>query len=132
LNNNNPLNLRRSADRFLGEVPSRDPAFKQFETQAYGYRAAFKTLNTYRVKHGCRTLIDFINRWAPPTENNTRWYIRTVAARSGVPAAAVIDTLDGDVMRRIVSAMSFVENGVEADPTQVNAGWRLFEGRAQL
>lgn len=127
LKNRNPLNIRKSADRFVGEVPSTDPCFKQFETMAHGYRAAFRMLNTYRVRHGCRTLIDFINRWAPPSENNTRGYIRCVADRSGVPAGTVIDTLNGEVMRRIVSAMSFVENGIEANPIDVNSGWRLFE-----
>ena len=48
IRNNNPLNIRHSRDRFQGEVvPSRDGAFKQFSSMAYGYRAAFVTLATY-------------------------------------------------------------------------------------
>ena len=39
LSNCNPGNIRQSKVRYKGEVqPSRDPAFKQFESLAWGYR----------------------------------------------------------------------------------------------
>lgn len=125
--NNNPLNMRHDKDKWQGEiVPSRDPAFKQFETMAWGYRAAFKLLHNYQKYHGCRLLSDFISRWAPPVENNTTAYIRTVAKRSGLEDVSAIDTLNGEQMLKIVAAMSFVENGVEPDMADVRAGWDLF------
>lgn len=125
--NNNPLNMRHDKDKWQGEiVPSRDPAFKQFETMAWGYRAAFKLLHNYQKHHGCRLLSDFISRWAPPVENNTTAYIRTVAKRSGLEDVSAIDTLNGEQMQKIVAAMSFVENGVEPDMADVRAGWDLF------
>lgn len=125
--NNNPLNMRHDRDKWQGEVsPSRDPAFKQFETMAWGYRAAFKLLHNYQKFHGCRLLSDFIGRWAPPVENNTMAYIRTVAKRSGLEDVSAIDTLNGEQMQKIVAAMSFVENGVEPDTADVRAGWDLF------
>lgn len=38
LSNRNPGNIRQSAVRYKGEVrPSRDPAFKQFESMPWGY-----------------------------------------------------------------------------------------------
>ena len=56
LSNCNPGNIRQSKVRYKGEVqPSRDPAFKQFESLAWGYRAVFVLLHTYRVRHGLRT-----------------------------------------------------------------------------
>lgn len=125
--NNNPLNMRHDKDKWQGEiVPSRDPAFKQFETMAWGYRAAFKLLHNYQKRHDCRLLSDFISRWAPPVENNTTAYIRTVAKRSGLEDVSAIDTLNGEQMQKIVAAMSFVENGVEPDMADVRAGWDLF------
>ena len=125
--NNNPLNIRYNSDLFRGEVrPSKDSAFKQFESMEYGYRAAFKMLDTYRRLHGCRILSDFINRWAPPKENNTRGYIDTVTKRARLADVSTVDTRDEITMRRIVSAMSFVENGIEADGEQVKRGWDLF------
>lgn len=125
--NNNPLNMRHDNDRWQGEVvPSQDGAFKQFETMAWGYRAAFKLLHNYQKNNGCRILSDFINRWAPPSENNTSAYVSTVAKRTGLSDVSEIDTLKGDTMRAVVSAMSYVENGVEANEADVAAGWELF------
>lgn len=125
--NNNPLNMRHDNDRWQGEVvPSQDGAFKQFETMAWGYRAAFKLLHNYQKNNGCRILSDFINRWAPPSENNTSAYVSTVAKRAGLSDVSEIDTLKGDTMRAVVSAMSYVENGVEANEADVAAGWDLF------
>ena len=72
LSNCNPGNIRQSKVRYKGEVqPSRDPAFKQFESLAWGYRAVFVLLHTYRVRHGLRTVRGMISRWAPPVENHT-------------------------------------------------------------
>lgn len=125
--NNNPLNMRHDNDRWQGEVvPSQDGAFKQFETMAWGYRAAFKLLHNYQKNNGCRILSDFINRWAPPSENNTSAYVSTVAKRAGLSDVSEIDTLKGDTMRAVVSAMSYVENGVEANEADIAAGWELF------
>lgn len=125
--NNNPLNIRHDRDTWRGEVkPSRDSAFKQFETMAWGYRAAFKLLRNYQLRNGCRILSDFINRWAPPSENNTSAYVRTVCQRTGLADVSAIDTLCEDEMLRIVAAMSFVENGVPAVMEDVIEGWRLF------
>ena len=127
LANRNPGNIRRSAVRYRGEVqPSRDPAFKQFETMAWGYRAIFVLLDTYRVRHGLRTLAEMIARWAPPTENRTDAYIRAVAERTGIPADRPLDTRNRATMIPVAAAISRVENGVDADPREVEQGWELF------
>ena len=53
LANCNPGNIQQSKVRYKRrECPSRDPAFKQFESLAWGYRAIFVLLHTYRVRHG--------------------------------------------------------------------------------
>ena len=42
IRNNNPLNVRRSKDKWQGMKPLQtDPQFCQFETMPYGWRAAF-------------------------------------------------------------------------------------------
>ena len=57
LRNNNPGNIRKDGTHWKGEVePSRDAAFKQFESMAWGYRAMFKCLNTYSRKYGLDTI----------------------------------------------------------------------------
>ena len=96
--NNNPLNIRHSKDRWQGIATTQtDKEFVQFQTMAYGYRAAWKTLQTYykrlreRKKH--YTVENIIRRWAPPQENDTNSYIRTVLALSGI--GGQLDFLEG-------------------------------------
>ena len=67
LRNRNPGNIRRSAVRYKGETESDDAAFKAFASTAWGYRAMFVLLHTYRVRHRIATLRGMIARWAPPS-----------------------------------------------------------------
>lgn len=129
--NNNPLNIEQSKGKaWQGEIrPSQDARFAQFISMPYGYRAAFKLLRNYQLKHGCRVLADFIKRWAPAVENNTSGYIATVAKRAGLTAESLVDTRHELMMRRIVSAMSFVENGIKADEDDIRRGWELFKAQ---
>ncbi len=127
LDNRNPGNIRRSRVRYKGEVhPSSDPEFKQFRSAAWGYRAVFVVLHTYRVRHSLDTVAQMIARWAPPSENRTDLYVRFVAGACGVAEDEVLDTLDGGTMIPLVRAVSRMENGVAADAAAVLRGWELF------
>ncbi|MBO5819983.1 MAG: structural protein P5 [Alistipes sp.] len=127
LRNNNPGNIRQSSVRYTGEVqPSKDGAFKQFQSMEYGYRAMFVLLHTYARKHGINTIEGMISRYAPATENHTRKYIDVVSEWSGVPATSHLTTTNAEVMIPIVAAMSRVENGVEAVMAEVEKGWQMF------
>ena len=50
LRNNNPLNIRKGAQRWQGQTGN-DGAFCIFESMEYGYRAAFRLLHTYNTKY---------------------------------------------------------------------------------
>ena len=127
LRNNNPGNIRLGSFRYKGErAQSSDSAFRQFESVEWGYRAMFVLLHTYAVKHGCRTLRQIINRYAPPVENHTDNYIRRVAYATHLSPDEEISTTDGAVMTAVVAAMSEVENGVKAVMEDVWQGWQLF------
>ena len=128
LKNNNPGNIRRSKTRYVGEIsPSTDAEFKQFESVAYGYRAMFVLLDSYRRRYSLNTIRQMINRYAPPTENFTEGYIRFVAQRTGIRPDEALDTRSERDMVPIVMAMSEIENGVKAVAADVEAGWALFE-----
>ena len=95
LRNNNPLNIRKNnKTNWIGQCNKQeDRAFVQFRSMPYGYRAAFKVLQNYRVLYGCMNLRQFIQRWAPPSENHTDEYVKSVArtencrSQSRCPAA---------------------------------------------
>lgn len=127
LDNRNPGNIRRSQVRYKGEVrPSRDPEFKEFESLAWGYRAIFVLLDTYRIRYGIDTIRGMISRWAPPSENHTDAYVRAVVRRTGIAEERPLDTRDRRTMIPLAAAISQVENGVAADMKAVEQGWELF------
>jgi hypothetical protein len=124
LRNNNPLNIRHNADVFQDEIKGTDKSFKTFSSMPYGYRAAFVTLATY-LSRGWNTIEKIIAHWAPSSENNTEGYIAAVERWSGVPRNRELTAADGADYILIVAAMSFVENGKNADINQVKAGFIL-------
>lgn len=117
IRNNNPLNIRKGARwRGLRDFAT-DKEFCEFQTMAFGFRAAFRTLITYYTKHDCKTLEKIIDRWAPPVENDTFSYINRVrvSARIMLNSAILPDPrlkCNWPTWRRIIMAMASVENGM--------------------
>jgi len=124
LRNNNPLNIRHNKDKFQGEVTGTDKSFKTFSCLPYGYRAGFVILHTY-LMHGTNTIEKIVSRWAPPSENDTAKYITTVEMYSGISRHKELTVSDGSDYILIVSAMSFMENGKNADISEIKAGFNL-------
>lgn len=126
IKNCNPGNIRRSRVNYRGERhPSTDPSFKQFESMAWGYRAMFVLLDTYRKRYGLKNLREMIMRYAPPEENHTALYIEAVSDLTGIHPDEVLDTRSRRVMVPIVAAMSRVENGCAARWSEVEQGFDL-------
>ena len=143
--NNNPLNIRRSADRWEGTRSEQtDPSFVQFETMAYGYRAAWKTLESYwKYFHRMRqpfNVTTIIHRWAPPTENDTQNYIRTVLRLTGLGGKENLPQpsrgVDIAKLERLLTAMTTMECGTpfaQVDTQAIREGFDLaFPGKRSL
>ena len=101
IRNCNPLNIRRSADKWQGQSNYLTPPgkggdggeseFCQFYSMEYGWRAAFVILcRTYYGKYGLKTIRDIVSRWAPAKENNTEAYIRHVSDYTGIAPNKVL------------------------------------------
>lgn len=127
LRNNNPGNIRNSESvKWQGEVDAsskKDFTFEEFKDRASGYRALLKLLQNYHKLHGCRTVADYIRRWAPENENNTSGYIVRVCQDMQVPSTYVPDPDEKSIMCAMAAAISLVENGVSAVLSEVEAGW---------
>lgn len=120
--NNNPGNMDRSEPPWNGEI--RDVSlctndvqrreltrgrFCVFVSPVMGIRAMAKNLLAYNSRLGCRSVRDYINRWAPPIENNTEAYIQNVARRIGVSADETIAIRDRNVMAALIDGIIRVE-----------------------
>ncbi|WP_198588780.1 hypothetical protein [Alloalcanivorax mobilis] len=129
IRNNNPGNIRRSADAWQGLSDTQtDTAFFQFRAPLYGIRALAKILRNYRDLYGLYTVRGIINRWAPPVENNTGAYVNAVAGAMGVSADVPLQWDLGE-LRALVGAIIKHENGQQPytasllDQAIQAAGW---------
>jgi len=123
----NPGNIRQSADLFIGEIkPSSHPAFKEFASNIFGYRALFKILESYR-KMGFITIASIITRYAPPSENDTISYINNVSKITGIDTGSVLD-YSKNTMVKIVNAITLFENGRRGNLDEIKNGYRLYAG----
>lgn len=105
----NPLNIRQSTDVFIGEVPSPNSAFKVFREDVYGVRAAILIIITYRRKYNIKTVQRIIQRWAPPTENDTDAYIDFVVKK--MPSGTTPFTeVTKDNLYDLLKAMAKIES----------------------
>ena len=134
LRNNNPLNIRRSADRWEGARKEQtDKSFVQFETMAYGYRAAWKILQTYyetfRRNNQPFTVRNIISRWAPPNENDTEAYIINVLKLGSLGGKEKLlppsNASSYGRLSRMVAAMTTIECGVPSTQVDTEA---IFQG----
>ena len=118
IRNGNPLNIRRTLTKWKGMRETQtDKSFAQFDSLAYGYRAAFILLKQYYRKYRLKTISGIISRWAPPSDGNaTSKYISFVCHKAGVEPAEQLPFITEDPMLWfcIVSAMAHQENGQTA------------------
>ena len=125
LRNNNPLNIVRTADKWVGlKKKHTDYRFCEFTELCFGYRAAFIILKKYIEKHGWKTIEQIVRHWAPENENDTKWYIDTVAKFMDEKKDYEIDFSNMADMLMLVSAMTVVENGPKYNPQNREDLWR--------
>ena len=134
IRNNNPLNIRHSSDRWEGmREEQKDKAFVQFKSMAYGYRAAWKTLQSYYNRFCAKskpfTVRNIISRWAPPKENDTESYIRSVLSLSGIGGKENLlppENVDSYYrLGKLLEAMTVMECGIRMNQVDTEA---IFQG----
>lgn len=121
--NNNPGNIdfnpRNKWDGQLGKEPGLNGRFAVFVDPESGIRALAKLVINYRGKtgepgighEGIDTVRETVNRWAPPTENDTGSYVAAVARAVGVKPIDPIDIRNPRTLLAITTAIIQHENG---------------------
>jgi hypothetical protein len=111
IRNNNPGNIEWIADaakRWRGML-SRDGRYGIFDTAANGVRAIGGEIRA-NFRRGQNTIREILTEWAPPTENDTGSYMRSVAAELDVG----LDTpLRQSQIPALAAAIIKHENGVQ-------------------
>ena len=111
LRNNNPGNLRKGP-QWLGLSPEQlDTDFAQFVDPEWGIRAMVLLLINYRKKRGMDTIKELVARYAPASENNCKAYEDVLCSALKVKRTDPINWTLVPVMRDLVKAIIFHENG---------------------
>lgn len=123
LRNNNPLNIE--AGQFTQSMPGfkgSDGRFAVFESPEQGIAAADALLMRYGMQ-GRNTPTKIIEKWAPASDgNNVSAYAGSVAKALGIGPNDPIPMEDPAVRRRLIDAMSAVENGKRGPQPLVRQG----------
>jgi len=108
--NNNPGNIVRTSTKWQGMKAdqSADSRFIVFTEPEYGIRAIARILQNYS-NAGINTVRGIINRWAPPTENDTGAYVAAVARALKVTADTPLNVSSN--LLGLVTAIIKHENG---------------------
>lgn len=125
IRNNNPGNIRHGSSQWQGmSVEQTDGEYIQFDDPVYGIRAMARLLKNYQSKYGLDTISEIISRWAPPNENITAAYVKSVSEKLGVAPDHKIDV--ASALPRLVPAIIFHENGLQPySETQILKGIQL-------
>lgn len=86
IRNNNPGNIALTDIPWEGKVPrelNTDGRFEQYMTPFFGIRALARDLKT-KAGRGLTTIRRIIEVYAPPEENDTPAYIRSVSRQTGI------------------------------------------------
>ena len=130
--NNNPLNIRKvPGTHWKGELPQSTPPlggdggglFVRFTTLEHGIRAAYQILDTYRRKYKAVCIDDIISRWAPPSENDTEAYIRSVCTLTGFGGQ---ERLTEAQWPALVKAMALIESRMHLDEGILKTAYNLY------
>lgn len=111
IRNNNPLNIRYSPlNNWKGQTGC-NRGFCTFESQFYGFRAAWLLLHKY-LKRGLCTIYQIVSTWAPASENDVDAYVLYVRNLVGIGSSVRIT--DDLTLFRLMLAMAAYECGTTA------------------
>ena len=121
--NHNPTNIIKSNYNWEGKTSTpkeiinagRSARFEAFENDYFGLRAALVNLKNGYFAKGYNTISKIINKWAPPTENNTTAYINYVSTVTGIDKDKVLTYNDKNTLYLLIKAIAKRDGGFNGD-----------------
>ena len=87
-------------------VPGSTIDFQKFATQAEGVNAMVSQLRLYQNRDKLDTISGIVNKYAPPSENDTGAYIKNVSDWTGFKSDQKLNMNDDLVASKVVAAMT--------------------------
>lgn len=121
IRNNNPGNIEKGIawKGIDAAKTAQESRFIVFTAPEWGLRAMARLLKNYQRLYGLSTVRGIINRWAPPTENDTGAYVNAVARALSVDPDASISVETS--LPALLKAIVRHENGSQPYPDSLIA-----------
>jgi hypothetical protein len=111
IRNNNPGNILGTIS-WYGMTGTDEAGYAIFNSPENGIRAMAVNLTTYMTVRKLNTIVQIINRWAPPADNPTREYVDFVSQQTGfAPSEPLQHSVD--TVKALVLAIIHFENGYQ-------------------
>lgn len=91
----------------------------------YGLRAGLIIIRKYMMKYNLHCIHAIVSRWAPPSENDTNAYVKSVSSMMKMHALQTFDFSDRGRIVALVSAMCKVETGITIDHQLIESAYDL-------
>ena len=91
----------------------------------YGVRAGLIIIRTYMQRYHLTSIHAIVSRWAPPSENDTESYVKSVASMMKMHALQTFDFGDRKRIVSLVAAMCKVETGISLDNKLIESAYDL-------
>ena len=131
IRNNNPGNIK-AGDDWQGADGADDKGYVKFKTPQDGLRALGINLKNQQDKHGLDTIDAIIDKYAPPTENDTEAYKAALAKSVGKGVKEKLDLHDEKTLSAVMAGIVQHENGQQPYGDQhIDAGAQAALGKEQ-
>lgn len=110
IRNNNPGNLNYAGQAGATKESGPDGRFAVFSSMSEGIKALAMQIKRYDAQ-GIDSVREIISKFAPPNENNTQAYIKSVAARLKKDPDAPLNLNDNNTLKALIEAIIAIEVG---------------------
>lgn len=119
--NRNPGNIEKgTAWKGLDSAATaKESRFAVFTAPEWGFRAMARLLLNYQKNYNLNTIRGLINRWAPPSENDTGAYVNAVASHLNIGPDAPISV--SAILPGLMDAIARHENAGYVYPQSIIA-----------
>ena len=129
---NNPFNIKRvDSKKYLGKNYKNSEKYEKFINVNFAVAAYLTLLDKNYLSKGYNTISKIVNRYAPPSENDTQKYINDLSSITKIAKNKIIK-FDFDTAFSICSAMARLESSYILDKQTFRKGFIVYKFQKNL
>ena len=129
---NNPFNIKRvDSKKYLGKDYVNNGKYEKFTNVNFAVAAYLTLLDKNYLSKGHNTISKIVNRYAPPSENDTQKYINDLSIMTKIDKNKIIK-FDFNTSFSVCSAMARFESSYTLDKETFRKGFIIYKFQKNL